>query len=310
MAIETEFAELHPLSAASGTRAATRRPGPSLYLIAIYAILVLAALIALVPFFYVISTSLKDTYSLFKYPPEWIPSQPTLENFRSLLEENPFGRWMLNSLIVASVVTAIKVVIDSMAGYAFAKMSFPGKEALFLVVLMTLMVPFAATLIPLFIIVRNLGLTNTYPGLILPALASPIGIFMMRQFIETLPNDLENAARLDGCSEFQIFRRVILPLIKPGLVVLGVFTFMNQWTSYLGRWSSAPARICSPSPSACRACAPFLPSTGASSPPAPSSPCCPSSSSSSSPALLHRRLHRRSAKRMTAISYWLLAIGY
>jgi ABC-type glycerol-3-phosphate transport system permease component len=233
MAVETDFAELHPLSAASGTHAATRRPGPSLYLIAIYAILVLAALIALVPFFYVISTSLKDTYSLFKYPPEWIPTQPTLENFRSLLEENPFGRWMLNSLIVASTVTIIKVVIDSMAGYAFAKMSFPGKDALFLVVLMTLMVPFAATLIPLFIIVRNLGLTNTYPGLILPALASPIGIFMMRQFIETLPNDLENAARLDGCSEFQIFRRVILPLIKPGLVVLGVFTFMNQWTSYL-----------------------------------------------------------------------------
>jgi ABC-type glycerol-3-phosphate transport system permease component len=233
MAIETDFAELHPLSAAAGTRAASRRAGPSLYLIAIYAILVLAALIALVPFFYVISTSLKDTYSLFKYPPEWIPSQPTLENFRSLLEENPFGRWMLNSLIVASVVTAIKVVIDSMAGYAFAKMSFPGRDALFLVVLMTLMVPFAATLIPLFIIVRNLGLTNSYPGLILPALASPIGIFMMRQFIETLPNDLENAARLDGCSEFQIFRRVILPLIKPGLVVLGVFTFMNQWTSYL-----------------------------------------------------------------------------
>lgn len=233
MAVETEFAELHPMSATSGTRAATRRAGPSLYLIAIYAILVLAALIALVPFFYVISTSLKDTYSLFKYPPEWIPTQPTLENFRSLLEENPFGRWMLNSLVVASVVTAIKVVIDSMAGYAFAKMSFPGKDALFLVVLMTLMVPFAATLIPLFIIVRNLGLTNTYPGLILPALASPIGIFMMRQFIETLPNDLENAARLDGCSEFQIFRRVILPLIKPGLVVLGVFTFMNQWTSYL-----------------------------------------------------------------------------
>jgi multiple sugar transport system permease protein len=232
MAIETEFAELHPMTAASRS-VASRRAGPSLYLIAIYAILALAALIALVPFFYVISTSLKDTYSLFKYPPEWIPTQPTLENFRSLLEENPFGRWMLNSLIVASVVTAIKVVIDSMAGYAFAKMTFPGKDALFLVVLMTLMVPFAATLIPLFIIVRNLGLTNTYPGLILPALASPIGIFMMRQFIETLPNDLENAARLDGCSEFQIFRRVILPLIKPGLVVLGVFTFMNQWTSYL-----------------------------------------------------------------------------
>ena len=136
-------------------------------------------------------------------------------------------------MIVASAVTLIKVLIDSMAGYAFAKMTFPGRNALFLVVLMSLMVPFAATLIPLFIIVRDLKLTNSYLGLILPALASPIGIFMMRQFIESLPSDLENAARLDGCSEFQIFRRVILPLMKPGLVVLGVFTFMTQWTSYL-----------------------------------------------------------------------------
>jgi multiple sugar transport system permease protein len=171
--------------------------------------------------------------ALFSYPPEWIPSEPTLTNFQTLLDEHPFFRWTLNSLIVASGVTVIKVIIDSMAGYAFAKMSFPGRDALFLVVLTTLMVPFAATLIPLFIIVRNLNLTNTYLGLMLPALASPIGIFMMRQFIESLPSDLENAARLDGCSEFQIFRRVILPLMKPGLVVLGVFTFMTQWTSYL-----------------------------------------------------------------------------
>lgn len=235
MAVETEFAELSaPAGSRAGEAARARRGlGPSLYLVAIYGILIVAALIALVPFLYVISTSLKDTVSLFKYPPEWIPTEPTLVNFQSLLTEYPFLRWTLNSFIVASAVTVVKVVIDSMAGYAFAKMSFPGKDALFLVVLMTLMVPFAATLIPLFIIVRDLHLTNTYLGLILPALASPIGIFMMRQFIETLPSDLENAARLDGCSEFQIFRRVILPLVRPGLVVLGVFTFMTQWTSYL-----------------------------------------------------------------------------
>lgn len=235
MAVETEFAELSAPVGSEVSRAssAKRGVGPSLYLIAIYGILIIAALIALVPFLYVISTSLKDTVSLFKYPPEWIPAEPTLVNFQSLLQEYPFIRWTMNSFIVASAVTVVKVVIDSMAGYAFAKMSFPGKDALFLVVLMTLMVPFAATLIPLFIIVRDLHLTNTYLGLILPALASPIGIFMMRQFIETLPSDLENAARLDGCSEFQIFRRVILPLVRPGLVVLGVFTFMTQWTSYL-----------------------------------------------------------------------------
>jgi len=235
MAIETEFAELqtHALAARSERTTGTRGIGPSLYLVVIYGVLIVAGAIAIVPFLYVVSTSLKDTAALFSYPPEWIPSEPTLTNFQTLLDDFPYLRWMLNSLIVASAVTIIKVMIDSMAGYAFAKMSFPGRDALFLVVLMTLMVPFAATLIPLFIIVRNLNLTNSYPGLILPALASPIGIFMMRQFIESLPSDLENAARLDGCSEFQIFRRVILPLMKPGLVVLGVFTFMTQWTSYL-----------------------------------------------------------------------------
>lgn len=235
MAIETEFAELHPserVSSETKTRA-SRRGGASLYLVAIYGVLIVAAIIALVPFLYVVSTSFKDTVALFKYPPEWIPSEPTLINFQELVQDYPFLRWTLNSFIVASTATIIKVIIDAMAGYAFAKMAFPGKDALFLVVLMTLMVPFAATLIPLFIIVRDLHLTNTYIGLILPALASPIGIFMMRQFIETLPADLENAARLDGCSEFQIFRRVILPLVRPGLVVLGVFTFMTQWTSYL-----------------------------------------------------------------------------
>ena len=234
MAIETDFVELRaPAGSGERARAASRGMGRSLYLVAIYTILTLAAIIALVPFLYVISTSFKDTVALFQYPPEWIPSEPTLDNFRGLVQEYPFLRWTLNSFVVAATVTAIKVVIDSMAGYAFAKMSFPGKDALFLVVLLTLMVPFAATLIPLFIIVRDMHLTNTYPGLILPALANPIGIFMMRQFIETLPGDLENAARLDGCSEFQIFRRVILPLVRPGLVVLGVFIFMNQWTSYL-----------------------------------------------------------------------------
>ena len=229
MAVQTAFPELNP----SLSGQAPPRRGRSPYLIAIYGILVLAVIVSMLPFLYVISSSLKDSVALFSYPPEWIPAHPTLDNYRSLMTDYPFLRWTMNSLIVASSVTLIKIVIDSMAGYAFAKMSFPGKDALFLVVLMTLMVPFAATLIPLFIIVRDLKLTNTYLGLILPALANPIGIFMMRQFIESLPGELENAARLDGCSEWQIFTRVILPLMRPGLVVLGVFLFMNQWTSYL-----------------------------------------------------------------------------
>jgi ABC-type glycerol-3-phosphate transport system permease component len=233
--VETHFPELD--AAGSAAAQAPHRRGilstAGLYKLAIYIILIVAAFIAMVPFGYVVSTSLKTTMSLFAYPPDWLPDEPTLENYRNLIDKYPFWRWLMNSAIVAGSVTLIKLVVDSMAGYAFAKMRFPGKEPLFLLVLISLMVPFAALLIPTFIIVRELGLLNTYWGLILPGLASPIGIFMMRQFIESLPSDLENAARLDGCSEFQIYRRVILPLIKPGLVVLGVFTFMTQWTSYL-----------------------------------------------------------------------------
>jgi multiple sugar transport system permease protein len=238
VAIETEFAELSPAAATAAERrraAAPARPFriDSAYLVATYAVLVIAAVIALLPFGYIVSTSFKETLQLFHYPPQWLPDPATTINYRNLVTEYPFLRWTLNSLVVAAAVTAIKVVIDSMAGYAFAKMTFPGRDAIFLLVLLTLMIPFAATLIPLYLIVRELGFLNTYWGLILPPLASPIGIFMMRSFIESLPSDLENAARLDGCSEFQIYRRVILPLIRPGLVVLGVFTFMTQWTSYL-----------------------------------------------------------------------------
>jgi multiple sugar transport system permease protein len=234
LAIETRFEDLEPM--ARTRPVAQRRPlfrADNAYLVMTYAVLIVACMIALIPFLYVISTSLKETRALFSYPPRWIPEDPTTINYRNLIDEHPFLRWTFNSFFVASVVTVIKVVFDSMAGYAFAKMRFAGRDALFLLVLLTLMIPFSATLIPLYIIVRELHMTNSYWGLILPPLASPIGIFMMRQFIESLPSDLENAARLDGCSEFQIYRRVILPLIRPGLVVLGVFTFMNQWTSYL-----------------------------------------------------------------------------
>jgi ABC-type glycerol-3-phosphate transport system permease component len=234
VAIETQFAEFEGRQ--KPATSVHTRPFfrvDNAYLAMTYAVLIVATAIALVPFLYVISTSFKETRSLFSYPPHWIPQNPTTVNYHKLVSDHPFTRWMFNSFLVASVVTVVKVVIDSMAGYAFAKMRFAGRDALFLLVLMTLMIPFSATLIPLYIIVRKMHMTNSYWGLILPALASPIGIFMMRQFIESLPSDLENAARLDGCTEFQIYRKVILPLIKPGLVVLGVFTFMNQWTSYL-----------------------------------------------------------------------------
>ncbi|MCL5257296.1 MAG: carbohydrate ABC transporter permease [Chloroflexi bacterium] len=198
-----------------------------------YLILIIGCCIAIFPFLYIVSLSFKESTSLVSYPPKWIPDPFYFGNYTFLLGETSYIRWAFNTFAFAGSVTALKIFFDSIAGYTFAKMDFPGKEILFTFVLATLMIPFAATLIPAFLIVKNLGMVNTYWGLILPPLASPIGIFMMRQFIESLPKDLENAARLDGCSEFYIYLRIILPNCKPALAVLGIFVFMTQWTNFI-----------------------------------------------------------------------------
>jgi ABC-type glycerol-3-phosphate transport system permease component len=169
-----------------------------------YAVLIVALLIAILPFFYIISTSLKESKFLFEYPPKWIPSPLYWGNYVHLFTRVPFLRWIFNTLLVSFTVTGLKLFFDSLAGYAFAKMQFPGKELLFVFVIATLMIPFAAILIPLYFMVRGMEMLNTYWALILPPLANPIGIFLMRSFIETLPGDLDNAARLDGSSEFGI----------------------------------------------------------------------------------------------------------
>lgn len=206
--------------------------GPLLTAIS-YAVVVLALLIAVLPFFYIVTTSLKESKFLFEYPPKWIPYPFFWGNYYHLFTRAPFLRWMFNTLLVSIAVTALKLLFDTMSGYAFAKMQFPGKEVLFVFVIATLMIPFAAILIPLYFMIRGMGLLNTYWALILPPLANPIGIFLMRSFIESLPGDLENAARLDGSSEFGIYRRIILPLIRPAMVVLGVLTFNLQYQSFL-----------------------------------------------------------------------------
>jgi ABC-type glycerol-3-phosphate transport system permease component len=202
-------------------------------IIASYLIVVAAALIGVLPFFFVLSASVKNSELLFHYPPDWIPASFYWGNYTGLLTQTQFPRWVFNTLFVAGTVTGIKVIIDSMAGYAFAKLAFPFRNVLFVVFVAAMMIPFSAILIPLYFTVRQLGLLDTYPALILPALAEPIGIFLMRQFISELPTDLENAARLDGVSEFGIYWRIVLPLVKPGLVVLAVITFLSQYTSFI-----------------------------------------------------------------------------
>ena len=199
-----------------------------------YVILIVASIIMVGPLFYIVSTSLKKTTQLFAYPPDWIPTVPFWGNFSTLLGlDHLFLRWTLNTILVAVVVTVLKVFIDSMAGYAFAKIDFPGRRILFILILAVVMVPISAVIIPLFLLVRGMGLLDTYWALLLPPLANPVGVFLMRNYIQSLPRDLENSARLDGCSEFSVYFRIILPLVKPGLVVLGILTFLAQYTAFL-----------------------------------------------------------------------------
>ncbi len=205
-----------------------------------YAVLVLFTIISVGPALYIISPAFRDSKSLFSYPPQWLPNEFYLGNFQFLLTETNYVRWAINTLIFATGVTLIALVIDTLAGYAFARMQFPLKKTLFGLILATLMVPTAAVLAPTYLLVRFLddvtfGIVgiDTYPGLILPMTVSPLGVFMMRQFIETLPPGLYEAARIDGASEWRIFTRIVLPLMKPAIVVLGIFVFMLQWANLL-----------------------------------------------------------------------------
>jgi ABC-type glycerol-3-phosphate transport system permease component len=198
-----------------------------------HAALAFATLVFVVPFYFVILASVKNSNQIFSYPPKLLPFPLYFGNFKELLSQTQFLRWLLNTLIVAGSVAAIKVLIDSMAGYALAKLQITGKRIIFIFMLILLMVPLSALIVPLWTLVRMLGLLDTYWALILPALANPLGVFLMRQFILGLPSDLMNAARLDGMSEFSIYWRIVLPLVKPGLVVLAVIIFTDQYISFI-----------------------------------------------------------------------------
>lgn len=197
-----------------------------------HAALIVISVALFVPFFYVLAASLKDSSSLFSYPPVWVQIPLYWGNYWDLLTQTQFPRWFLNTMFVSLAVTLLSLIIDSMAGYALAKFEFVGKRIVFFLLIILLMVPGAAVVIPLWITVYNLHMINTYWALILPPLASPLGPFLMRQFILALPDELSNAARLEGMSEFAIFRRIILPLVKPGLVVLAILTFSGNVASF------------------------------------------------------------------------------
>jgi multiple sugar transport system permease protein len=201
--------------------------------LALHIILITLALTMLFPFFWTISASLKDNLAVLQTPPSLLPNPVHWSTYSDLFNALPIVRFFINSVIVAVVTTGSQVLTCSMAAYAFARISFPGRNILFLVYLATLMVPVQVTMVPLFILMRVLGLTNTYPGLILPGVTSAFGVFLLRQFFLTIPRDLEEAAFLDGASHWTVFWRIILPLSKPGLAALTIFSFMGSWNSFL-----------------------------------------------------------------------------
>jgi multiple sugar transport system permease protein len=215
--------------------AATAPPArrPSVGTIALYLVLSLGAIVMLTPLFQMITTSFKTSGEALRVPPTLLPAHPSLEAYHTVLTQAPFGLWFRNSVIVAVSVTALILFTSSLAGYIFAKFKFPGRDLLFTLLLGTLMVPFPVVLIPIYLIVNNLHLLNTLFALIVPSTVSAFGIFLMRQFIAAIPDDLIDAARLDGASEFGIYWRLIRPQLGPAMGALGIFTFLASWNDYL-----------------------------------------------------------------------------
>ncbi len=198
-----------------------------------YGIMIVGVLLTIVPFIWMISTSLMPTGMANRYPPVLFPKETTFQHYRTLFTQLNVLRYFLNSLIIATSVTVISLVFNSMAGFAFAKYRFPGKQKLFKLLLSAMVIPAQVTMLPLFLMLNRMGLVNTYWGIIIPGLASIYGIFLIRQYIMSIPDSLIEAARIDGATDFYIYWRIILPLAKPILVTLALFTFMGAWNDFL-----------------------------------------------------------------------------
>jgi len=197
--------------------------------IVIYAL----AFITLAPFVWMILTSLKDMSEIFVYPPQWFPSEFRFDNYTKAFEAAPFGRYYFNSIFVAVAVTIGQLVTCSMAAFAFARLQFPGRNILFYLFLGTMMIPYNVTMIPSFLVLYWLGWIDTYYALIVPGLASAFGTFLLRQFFITIPKELEEAAYIDGATKLQVLRTIIVPLAKPALATLAIFTFMGVFNDFI-----------------------------------------------------------------------------
>lgn len=205
-----------------------------------FALLAIGAVAMLIPFYWMIASSLMSPAEIIARPISFIPENPSLAAYRGLREAIPIGRMYLNSMIVTFLITAGILATSSTAGYGFAKFHFPGRDLLFLIVLATMMIPFFVVMIPIFWMIGKWGWINSYQGLIVPHIATAFGIFLMRQYLLSLPDEVLDAARVDGASEFEIFWRIVLPLSTPALGALTILAFVYQWNTFL--WPLVVAR--------------------------------------------------------------------
>src|SRR4051794_7996023 len=219
----------------SSSRASARtRPTHLLGRAALYVLLVAFALFMAQPFIWMVLTSLKNLDEVYRIPLSWWPDNPlNIGNYVRIFTERPFHLYVLNSFVVAIGATISTLIFSTLGGYTFAKLPVPGKEILFTMVLATIMLPFEVSAIPLYLIFSNIGLANTYLGLIAPEMVSILGIFLIRQFCETIPSDYLDAARIDGASEVRVLWAVILPIITPALVTLALIRFIATWNGFL-----------------------------------------------------------------------------
>jgi putative chitobiose transport system permease protein len=199
-----------------------------------YGLLGAIAIVTLFPLLWLVSTALKSqTENIFQSPPQLLPAQPTFENFITVWQTNPFGQYLFNSTVVALLTVGLNLLFCALAAYPLARLSFPGRDWIFIAIVSTIMIPFQIVMIPLYILTVQLGLRNTYLGVIFPSLASAFGIFLLRQAFASVPKEMEEAARMDGCSELGLWWYVMLPAIRPALVTLAIFVFIGSWSDFL-----------------------------------------------------------------------------
>ncbi|HEY4602042.1 MAG TPA: carbohydrate ABC transporter permease [Cerasibacillus sp.] len=202
--------------------------------ILLYLLLIAITLFMIGPFLWLLSTALKSaSENIFQYPPKLLPEEPTVSNFGKVMDVFPFWRYLLNSTIVSGLTVILNVLFCSLAAYPLARMNFKGKNTVFILILSTMMIPFQLLMIPVYILSLNLGLQNTYLGMVLPHVTTAFGVFLMRQAFMTVPYELDESARMDGANSFQIWWRVLMPLVKPSLVTLTIFTFVSAWGDFL-----------------------------------------------------------------------------